>query len=189
MAEVIQVTAPESEPVTLAEAKAQALYESDDQDDTLNLMIAAARRKAEEYLSAQLIHAIWELYLDKFPETIYLPRPPAVSISQITYIDSNGDEQTLDASAYRFTKGSPARIVPVYATTWPTARNTTHAVTVRYVCGYGLTGSATPPDCEAGDPGPHRALFRAPRHRRPRPQANIRRLGDRKGPQRRPPNE
>jgi uncharacterized phiE125 gp8 family phage protein len=68
---------------------------------------------------------------------IVLPWAPLISINFIKYIDEQGVEQTLDPSQYKIDNFSePARIVPVYGTTWPAARNEINAVRIEFTSGY-----------------------------------------------------
>lgn len=76
---------------------------------------------------------------------IFLSHCPLISVDSITYTDSDGNTQTLAASAYKVDLVSePARIVPAYGTTWPATRNEINAVTVTYTCGYGAAGTNVP---------------------------------------------
>ena len=76
---------------------------------------------------------------------IQIPRPPLISISSITYIDSDGVEQTLSSSLYRVgTKSSPGRVTPAHGEVWPTTRNVTEAVTITFLAGFGTTAATVP---------------------------------------------
>lgn len=55
------------EPITLAEAKAHAVVEFDDDDALIGVYITAARRYVETRLRSSLITQTWVLYLDGFP--------------------------------------------------------------------------------------------------------------------------
>lgn len=101
------------------------------------------QRDAIEYIETitgrQLITATWKLILDRFPAVIELRKPPIQSVSEITYIDENGIEQTLSPALYQVdTDNEPGRIVPAYGQTWPAIRCQPQAVQVEFVAGYGL---------------------------------------------------
>lgn len=147
-----ETTAPTIEPVTLAEAKAHCKVDTNDDDPLLTLEIAAARQYAQLRTGRQLISAIKKLWLDRFPAEIVLPCPPlaATPAIAITYVDQNGDTQTLAAAAYQTTSGQmPARIRPAYGYLWPSTRSQMEAVQVAFTCGYGAT-MATVPDLLRG---------------------------------------
>lgn len=94
-------------------------------------------------LNRGLITQTWIYKFATFPRwAIRLPLPPAQSVTSITYIDENGDEQTLASSKYKFlnanTHANPGLIEPAYGETWPSTRHEGEAVTITWVCGYGL---------------------------------------------------
>lgn len=134
------ITAPTSEPVTLAEAKAHLRVEIADDDLLIGSMITAAREAAEHITQRSLMLQTWELALDAFPSPAYgirLPKPPFVSISAVSYIDADGELQTMPEADYQVGQHSePASLRPAYGTAWPAARNQADAVIVRYVAGY-----------------------------------------------------
>ncbi len=147
-------TAPTSEPVSLTEAKKQCeIAESNEaHDPQLLRLVTAARQFVERRLNRQLITATWNLALDRFPygnEPVLLPMAPLASVTSITYLDGNGDSQTWSSSNYRVsTAREPGRIVPIVGATYPTTYNTTDAITVRFVAGYGAA-SAVPEGIKA----------------------------------------
>jgi uncharacterized phiE125 gp8 family phage protein len=143
------ITAPASEPITLADAKLHLRVDTGvTADDTLiTALIVAARQGAEHITGRALMPQTWELALDSFDEQnsatsahsyrITLPKPPFVSITSITYLDESGVLQTMAADAYLLdTHSEPARIMPAYGTCWPATRNQANAVLIRYVAGY-----------------------------------------------------
>ena len=144
-----RTTSPATEPITLAEAKKHvevALAVTDHDTHLSDMLIPAARERAETYTGRAWITQTWTLTLDRFPAwTIPLPRPPLVSVTSITYVDGDGDTQTLSSSLYRVSTntggGAPGRITPAYGEVWPTIRNLTDAVTIVYVAGYGAASS------------------------------------------------
>ena len=112
-------------------------------DPLLNMLIAAARQHAETVLKRYLITQTIDLYLDCFEE-FEIKLPPIQSVSAITYVDTNGDTQTLAADQYLVDAVStPARITPAYGVTWPSVRYQNNAVKIRFIAGYG-TASAVP---------------------------------------------
>jgi len=138
-------TAPTVEPISTSEAKAHLRVDISEDDTYIDTLIKAARTYCENYLFRRLINSTWDLYLDSFPGEILLPYPPAVSISSITYVDGNGDSQTLASTEYVVDiRREPGRLYPAYSKSWPSVRNQNNAVTVRYVAGYGAAASNVP---------------------------------------------
>lgn len=129
--------APAVEPVSLDEAKVQCRIDSTFDDDEITGMIIAARIQAELNLNRYIITQTIDSYYDCFQSFFELP--PLQSVSSITYLDSNGDSQTLATSQYVVdSKSIPARITPAYGISWPSTYDQTNAVTIQFVGGYGL---------------------------------------------------
>ncbi len=135
--------APSSEPVTLAEAKLQCRVDSTDEDALITALIVAARRRAEGRTGRALITQKWRLDLDKFPvDTIEIPRPPLASVESITYLDSTGTRQTLNAAEYQVIDNeTPGRVIPVYGKSWPDCRVVPGSVQISFTAGYGAAAA------------------------------------------------
>jgi len=141
------VTAPAEEPVSLALAKAHLRVTASEEDALIQSLIIAARDQAETFTRRRFITQTWDLVLDCFPWwRLELPNAPLQSVSSITYIDTAGGSQTLDAAKYLVdAKTDPGRLEPAYGEVWPTTRLQMNAVTVRFVCGYGLAAAVPQP--------------------------------------------
>lgn len=140
------ITAPASEVVTSAEAKAHLRVDHADDDALIIAYLTSARAHLDGrdgILGRALMTQTWELVLDTFPVAqIALPLPPLQSITSIKYQDSNNVEQTMDAADYVVDATSePACVHP--ATAWPSTYSTPNAATIRFVAGYG-NASAVP---------------------------------------------
>lgn len=141
-------SAPASEPVTTAELKSHCRVEVSD-DDTLIASYGAAAREWVERTGIwrSLVTQTITLKLDEFPcsdDPILLPQPPLISVTSITYVDTNGTTQTWSSSEYRVdTYAEPGRVTPAYGYSYPSTRDVTGAVTVVYSAGYG-TASDVP---------------------------------------------
>lgn len=144
------VTAPTSEPVSLAEAKEHLRVTATDEDALITSLVGSAKESAETITGRALITQTWDLSLDSFPQVIDIPKPPLVSVTSITYIDTAGATQTLASTEYTVdTKSEPGRIVPAYGKSWPSTRDIVNAVTVRFVAGYG-NATAVPKSIKQG---------------------------------------
>lgn len=140
-----QTGAPSEEPLTTTEAKAHLLVTHNDDDDLIDRQIVAARQWVEHYTQRQLVTATWRLSLDAFPtcgdRIIELPKPPAASVTSITYYDESGVSQTLASSKYILDSDSePARVAEAPNQTWPSTQSRINAVTMTYTAGYGDEG-------------------------------------------------
>lgn len=114
-------------------------------DPLLNILIASARQHAETLLKRYLITQTIDAYLDCLGNH-EIKLPPLQSVSAITYVDTNGDTQTLAADQYLVDAVStPARITPAYGVTWPSTREQNNAVKIRFIAGYGAASAV--PQC------------------------------------------
>ena len=128
---------PATEPLTLTEVKAHLRVDGADSDTLLTAQIQAAREHAETYLNRALITQTVQARYDYFTEDMYVPKPNLQSVTSVKYIDTNGVEQTLNATLYKVdTFSVPGRIVPAYGEIWPSVRNEINAITIEYVAGY-----------------------------------------------------
>jgi uncharacterized phiE125 gp8 family phage protein len=142
------ITAPEDEPLTLAEAKAHLRVESTDDDTLITSLISSAREAVEGHTQRSLMLQTWELALPAFPTVcradaslylfaIQIPKGPLSSITSVKYVDESGVLQTMDEADYQPDDHSePPQLVPAYGTTWPATRAQPNAVLIRYVAGY-----------------------------------------------------
>ena len=144
------VTAADGEPVSLEEAKLHLRVDIDTDDDAIMGYIAAARAYLEEITGRSFVSQTWDYTIDnEWPwilnldtggheQVIELPKAPLVSVTSITYVDSNGSNQTLASNQYVVDGANViGRIYPAYDVDWPTVRTQNRAITVRFVAGYG----------------------------------------------------
>ncbi len=140
-------TAPATEPLTVAEVKARLRITISDEDSDLAALLAECRELCERECQRAFITQTWTLYLDDFPRggdlTIYIPRPPLISVTHLKYYDVDGVQQTYGASNYHVAAGGePGRIVRVDGGVWPAIDSgRPESVEVRFVCGYGAAGA------------------------------------------------
>ncbi len=131
------ITAPVAEPLHLEDAKKHLRIDDSDNDGYLFALIAAARRAVEARINGPLVAQTWEAVFDGFEPVMPL-QARLISVTSVTYIDTDGAEQTLAASEYDVdTTSLIGRIYPAYDKQWPTdVRRHRQAVVVRFVCGY-----------------------------------------------------
>jgi len=137
------ITAPAEEPITAADLKTHLRIDSNDENDYIDGLITAARIAVENHTHRALVDQTLELWLDdEFPDkgdyAIIIPRPPLYVVTYIKYYDANGALQTVDTDDYQVdTTSVPGRVLPAYASWWPTARDIPNCAVVRYRAGYG----------------------------------------------------
>lgn len=92
--------APVVEPVTLAEAKAQCRIDGNSDDGLLQQYISEVRDHVETYCGVALAPQTVTINCDGFSDFARLPVVPLISIVSISYVDEDGDQQTLSADIY-----------------------------------------------------------------------------------------
>lgn len=165
-----QTVPPTAEPVTVAElADHLHITDTSGQTDDLTRLLQTARRLGEKITRRSWMPQTWQLTQDAFPQGslvggyrswypgilprvpgydeghILLPRGPLIAVLSIEYIDTDGNTQTLDPTAYKVSNAGrenrKSRIAPAYGTVWPATRGEMDAVTVTFSAGYVVTGS------------------------------------------------
>lgn len=135
---------PATEPVSLAEAKAQLRVDSSDEDALILSLISTARRKVELDTSRMLISQTVKVYFDEWPagQTLCLPLYPAASITSVQYVDQAGATQTWSSSNYTVDLvGMEPRIVPKPTADIPDLGDYPNALIVTYVAGLSAASS------------------------------------------------
>lgn len=137
------ILAPSGEPIALAEAKLHCRVDSTEDDALITALIVAARNQAEDRTGRVLVTQKWRIDIDAFPvDTIEIPLPPLVSVESITYLDSDGTRQTLDAAEYQVVANeTPGRVLPAYGKSWPGCRVAPGSVQISFTAGYGAAVS------------------------------------------------
>ena len=132
------VTAPVSEPITLAEAKKQLELSPTDtaHDAQLSLLIQAAREQWEADTDSACLTQTWKVTAEEFDDDeIYLPKRPVQSITHVKYYDSGDVLQTLSTSVYDLDQSCRAvRLKNLQV--WPAVSDRWDAITITYVAGY-----------------------------------------------------
>ena len=147
-----RITQPSAEPVLLADVKAQLSIATADTlvDAIITRRITEARQWAENFTGRTIMPSNWEVVLDEFPHEVELFYPPATAIVSVTYTDTAGVTQTMDAADYYLDEDAlPNWLLPAYGTTWPDTLATANAVRVRYTAGYADAASVPGPIKEA----------------------------------------
>lgn len=157
-----RVQAPTVPAVSLQDAKAHLRVDHDAEDALIEALVEAAAGMIDgpDGIGYALQEQTWRLTLDGFHPYDWLVRPspdrerwdgraderirialrPVVSVDQITYTDTAGDEQTLPDTDYRVSiAGGVATITPVNS--WPTVKDEPGAVRIDFTAGEGTPDS------------------------------------------------
>ena len=140
------VTTPATEPLTLNEVKLFLRVDDTTEDDLITSLITAARGLVEGHTWMPLISQIWAMQFDKDELNLLvwnINKAPLISVSSITYYDSDNNIQTLAASSYEVDiYGSPARF---RIKTMPSVYDRMNALQLNFVCGYANAAAVPQP--------------------------------------------
>ncbi len=96
-----RMTAPASEPVTLAEAKLYLRVDNTADDTLIGDMIVAARMAAEHFLRRSLVTQAWKVSYDDYVDVCTpLPMGPVTAITAVESVARDGSTQTVATTAY-----------------------------------------------------------------------------------------
>jgi len=144
-----RIAGPAARLLSTAEAKARCMVEHSADDALIDAFVKAA----EDYLDGPagvtgraLVNQTWRLALSGPPEgDVILPVPPVSEITEIRYVDPDGDEQVFAAENCRLVKDPfAARVELVPGAAWPATDARGEAFWIDYVAGYGAAASAVP---------------------------------------------
>lgn len=122
------------EPITLDQAKAHLRVVFDDEDDYISSLIVAARQMAEGRTNRTITQRIREQAFSHWC-SMKLLKPPFVSLESVSYIDPDGNEQTLSEDDYIVSmRREPASVA--ISISQPSLASQDEAVIVRYTAGY-----------------------------------------------------
>lgn len=136
---------PDSEPITLDQAKTHLEYQGTAKNDFIESLIKVARRICEAYSGLSFVPQARVIRLDHFPcsrRYIELPYGPVVAITSFTYRNEDGDTVELDegddfVADYHAT---PARVYPLVdgeIDQWPAdVAIYPNAINIAYEAGY-----------------------------------------------------
>lgn len=99
----IRLTAPATEPVTLATAKTHLRVEHDEEDDLITALIPAARDKVEQYCNRFFASATAALLFDSLPagsNPLTVPVPNVVSVDSVSYLDGDNATQVISGTTF-----------------------------------------------------------------------------------------
>lgn len=96
-----RITAPASEPLSLAETKLYLRIDHTEEDTLIGDLIVGSRMMAEHWLRQSLITQAWKLaYDDAIPSSVFLPMGPVTAINSVSVINRDGSAEALDSDTY-----------------------------------------------------------------------------------------
>jgi uncharacterized phiE125 gp8 family phage protein len=127
-----------SGPLTRAVLKEHLGVTHTRHDDMIDQLQLAATLFCEQWHNRIYVTREVVEVFDRFPAVFRPRRGPLVSVTSIGYVDTDGNDQTVNSSVYDVdTTTEPGRIARAYGQSWPTPRSQIAAVTLTYDAGYG----------------------------------------------------
>lgn len=144
--ELITIAGPSSEPITIAEAKAQLNIAASDSDHDVELssIISACREEWERDTGIATITQTVEQRCHEWQDVFRLTLRPVQSIASIKYLDADASEQTVDSGSYYIADES---VWMVSGFSRPIIADRQNAIRIQYVAGYGSSST----DCSELD--------------------------------------
>ena len=140
------ITAPATEPLSLSEVKLFLRVDDTVENDLITALIVVARQAIEDRCQRPLISQTWSANYDSSELNLnvkFINKAPLLSVTSVTYYDSEGELQTLSTSDYEVDLyGSPARF---RLKTIPNVREGFNAMQLNFVCGYANASSVPQP--------------------------------------------
>ncbi len=163
------LTAPATEPVTLAEAKAHARVEVSDDNDLIEDLITGARELVEQETRRALITQTWTLTLDAWPgsprddwwdgtregpitlmetDEVEIRKAPFLAISSVKTIEEDATQTTWSSdNYYTATRHGFGRLIKRSGIVWPsivTPVRQAGGILITFTAGYGATAASVP---------------------------------------------
>lgn len=135
---LVMTSAPASEPVTVAEAKAHLRVDGAAEDALIASLILTSRLHVEAALSLALITQSWQLRLDCWPDarTLELPLRPLQAVEEVRVLDAAGTATIVPVNQYLTDVAStPPRLVR--RTALPQPGLEAGGIEIDLVAGYG----------------------------------------------------
>lgn len=131
-----RIVQPAALPLDIAAARSQVRQDVSIDDADLDVYMRAARRFAESLCNRTLIATRYRATLDEFPDDAFsLKFGPVLKVVSITYVDTAGDWQTVDAATYVVDLGTVTRIALASSQSWPSIDSRIGAVRITYDAG------------------------------------------------------
>ncbi|MDN4061486.1 hypothetical protein QPK31_25005 [Massilia sp. YIM B02769] len=139
------ITPPAQLAVSLDSAITAARANGAGLDGEVEQAVKTATAEAEFETQRAFITQTLRLTLDRFDDSIKLPRPRLIEVVHVKFIDQAGQQQELHPQDYQVdAESEPAYIVPAPGKTWPATAARINAVEVQYVAGYGPDHTSVP---------------------------------------------
>ncbi|MEO0573214.1 MAG: head-tail connector protein [Bacteroidota bacterium] len=131
------VASPEIMSLTLA--KANSNIEHDDSDDLLQLLLDGAMSEAESYTGISIKKRNVTIGFSEWAKKLVLPYHPVNEITNVSYIDANGESQDLETTDYKlysYDNGLTERVLIMFTDFPALEEDNPFPISVEAVMGY-----------------------------------------------------
>lgn len=147
---LILVTGPSGDVVTLAEAKTHLRVTHSNDDTYITALLSSVITNIESESNLKILTQTWKQVLDDFPcgNQVKFMLDPVSSVTSVTYVDENGDTQTMSVSDYQFVSWRrPQRLYRGEdLSDWPTTKvGRMGSVQITFVVGYANAAAVPEP--------------------------------------------
>ncbi len=144
-----RVSQPSAEVVTIEDLEAWIPIPSGSDTAICDALTSQVREELEDHLGRCLVTSSWKLTLDEEDledvDEIFLPRPPLISVTSITFYDDTDVASTLSATTdYRVQAGDLSRVKLREDASWPSDPRNLGCLEIAYSAGYGTTAASVP---------------------------------------------
>lgn len=148
----VVLTPPAALPVSIDDASAHLRVDFDEDDASVNALLAAAASFVETYTGRALLTRTYRGFLDCWPGDIHrgdqvssnrrcavdLPMPPLIAISHVITYDDSDTPTTMDpADYYVDAAGFVGRLLHRADVTWPIPTRVANGIEIQWTAGYG----------------------------------------------------
>ena len=144
---LVLTSAPASEPVTLAEAKAHLRLDGSAEDTLIASLIITSRLHVEAALGLALVTQSWSYFIDAWPRgpQLSLPLRPVQSLAGVKLYAADKSVAIVPADTYLLDgAATPARLVHRGSLAWPKPGRTANGIEIAFVAGYGNSAAYVP---------------------------------------------
>lgn len=147
----ILIEAPESEPLSLSEAKNYLRVGHEADDALIQSMISAARIQVESQTRRALLLQTWRIVLDRWPPSgaIVSPVSPLREVLAARVRDETGDAQALDPDIFILNTASSPGLIAFDAGRVVHPAQTVAGIEIDFEAGYGAASDVPAPLLQA----------------------------------------
>ncbi len=146
MSGLVRLSGPDTEPVSLEEAKLHLRVDGDQDDGLIAALIVSAREIAEKHLNRALVRQQWRMVRDQWPAgALRFPFAPLIAVDAVRVADAAGDFQILAPDIFIVNShAEPGLMVLKSGALWPRPGQKIAGIEIDFTAGYGDSWNDVP---------------------------------------------